>query len=321
MKSETRNPNQETSPLYAALTPSEVAALLGPCVIHAGEKGSVAVEVCTSRWNSFAEDFTRRLTARLRPLIRAAVRVTFSSSSTLTAENLTASTASGEVVSLWQSGRSLEPLAIILSVPLVASFVDRLLGGRSAPNCDELELHRPLTEVDQRLASRLNEAVCRSMSEAVELKSPLELTELPDSANSLFEAWLSDCPLVRLTFDLQFVQGGGALDLLLPSEIAESLMDQLKAAESKNPSIDRVRIESPIASPPRSLVVAQLSQTSVSKNDLQSLAVGDVLLMPSPLDQSVQVFVDGHRKFSGIAGISDGRKAIRLTKADSESGL
>ena len=316
MKSETRNPKPEVQQLHAVLTPSELAALLGPCTAQVTESAPTAAETSASQWNSFAEEFSRRLTTRLRPLIRAAVRVTFSGSRTLTAETLATSQEAREVVSLWQSVRSIEPLAVVLSVPLVAAFVDRLLGGRSAPNGDEADLHRPLTEVDQRFASRLSEAVRQSVSEQSESASPLELTELSGNTNSLLEAWLPDCSLLRLSFDLRFVQGGGSLDLLLPTEIADSLADQPEVAESRKMSLNP-SAECPTISSRRSVVVAQLSQTSLSRNDLQSLAVGDVLLMPTNLNQSVRVLIDGHSRFDGIAGTLDGHKAIRLTNAGS----
>jgi len=307
MKSETRNPKPEPQLHHAVLTPSELAALLGPSAAHVVEQVPVVPEASTSRWTSFADEFARSLTVRLRPLIRAAVRVTFSGSYALTAEVLTTSSETREVVSLWQSARSIEPLAVRLSVPLVATFVDRLLGGRSAPICDEADLHRPLTEVDQRFAFRLSDAVRSSVSEQV------ELTELSRHADSLGEAWLPDCSLLQLSFDLRFVQGGGTLGLVLPIELAESLADPPEVADSIQTSPSQKTSEASNGLSRRSLVVAQLSQTSLPRSELQSLAVGDVVLMPTSADQSVQVLVDGLPRFDGIAGTIDGHKAIRVT--------
>ena len=314
MKSESRNSKPDPQQLRSALTPSELAALLGPCAAQSTEPKSVAAGTATSRWALFAETFASRLTTRLRPLIRAAVRVTCSGSELRTAESLTIQKEAREVlVRLCQTDRSLEPVAVVLSVPLVASFVDRLLGGRSASNSDETDLHLPLTVVDQRLASRLNDAVRQSMTEAAQLPSALPLTELPDTANSLVEAWLPDSPLLQLSFDVRFVQGGGSLDLLLPCEVAESLVEQSHELDSPKPVSSSLPAEWPLESSRRSVIMAQLGQTSLSKRDLKLLAVGDVLLIDSPLDQTVRVFVEGCPVFSGIAGISHGHKAIRLT--------
>lgn len=311
MKSETRNSKPEAQLHHATLTPSELAALLGPCAANVVEPAPVVPEPSPSRWTSFADEFARSLTARLRPLIRAAVRVTFSGSHCVTAETLTSSLEAREVVTLWQSASLIEPLAVMLSVPLVATFVDRLLGGRSAPSCDETDLHRPLTEVDQRFASRLNDAVRSSMSEQV------ELTELSNHADSLAEAWFPDCSLLRLSFDLRFVQGGGTLDLLLPIELAESLADPPEVADSTRMPPSQKIPEASNGSSRRSLVVAQLSQTSLPRSELQSLGVGDVVLMPTNADQSVRVLVDGQQRFEGLAGTIDGHKAIRLTATGS----
>lgn len=301
----------------ATLTPSELAALLGPCVAPIIEPPFTATESSSSRWTSLAEEIARDLTSRLRPLIRAAVRVTFSGSRMLTAETVTASQENRDVVRLWQAARSVEPMALVLSSPLVATFLDRLLGGHSAPHGDETDLHRPLTDVDQRFASRLSDAVRQSVSEQTEKTSPLELTEWPGHSNSLMEAWLPDCSLLRLSFDLRFVQGGGSLGLLLPLEIAEAFADQPDVAESPTQWPSPISAETPVLTPRKSAVVAQLGQTILSGSDLRSLAAGDVLLMPTISDQSARVLIDGHAKFDGIAGTIDGQKAIRLTNVAS----
>ena len=62
---------------------------------------------------------------------------------------------------------------------------------------------------------------------------------------------------------------------------------------------------------------AALSQTSLSRDDLRALAVGDVVLIPANSNQSVRVLIDGHTRFDGIAGTIDGHKAIRLTTTSS----
>ena len=315
MSGEIRNPKSEIRNASAVLTPSELETLLGPRVAEVVEPSCIETANPTTCWTGFAETFARQLTTRLRSLLRAAVRVTFSSSRTLTAEALTTAQEARNIVSLWQSDRSLEPLAISLSVSLVATFVDRLLGGHSVSNSDETDLHRPLTEVDQQLASRLIDAVRGSLSEPAESVSPLTLTELSAAANSSDDAWFPDCSLVRLSFELRFVQGGGTLELWLPSEIAETLADDPIAEDSARASLNHATTESSNVPTKRSSIVTQMGQISLPRCDLQSLEVGDVLLMPANSERSARVFVDGQLQFDGVAGAIAGRKAIRLTKA------
>lgn len=313
MSLEARKPKPEARNLSATLTPSELAALLGPCVTPVAEPATVTPEITIFRWTSFAEDFARRLTARLRPLIRAAARVTFRDGRTLTVESLELSPDSTSVVRFWQSSRSIEPFAVTFSSPLVSTFVDRLLGDRLTSNRDEAELHRPLTEVDARLASRLIDAVRECVSESVATRDTLDLSDAQTAALSFAEAWLPDSSVVRLTFELRFVQGGGSLDLLLPLEVAETFADPPSAGNSLTASTVS---PSPANPSKRATVVAQLVPTSLSRDDLQSLAVGDVLLTGLATDPSLRVFLDGQPRFRAIAGTIEGHKAVRLTTAD-----
>jgi flagellar motor switch protein FliM len=303
----------------ASLTPSELAALLGPQAANVCSP-SVSVPEDVPRWTQFVDALSRALTARLRTLLRAAVRVTPKGGCPLTAEAVIAVHDPRSVLSVWQSNRSIEPLACVLSPPLVATFVDRLLGGRSAPSGEGAELHRPLTDIDQRLSSRLIDAVRLSVIEQTEPDNSLQLAELPPNTTSFEEAWLPDCPLLRISLELRFVQGGGTLDLLFPIEIADSFEDVPIAADVSRSSLDNPSFDPPTTTVRRSTVVAQLVPTSLKKKDLQSLAVGDVLLTESAPDQSLQVLIDGQIRFCATAGTIAGHKAIRLVSTFGERG-
>ncbi|HLQ43957.1 MAG TPA: FliM/FliN family flagellar motor switch protein [Planctomycetaceae bacterium] len=300
----------------ATLSPSELAALLGP-FDHKTVERSVAAPDDTPRWSHFADEFARSLTARLRPLVRAAARVQPSSQRTLSAEAVAATNDVRSVVSFWQSNQSLEPLAVVLSSPLVTTFVDRLLGGRSEPNFDEPTEHRPLTDIDHRLATRLIDAARQCVMELATSESPLDLSDLPPHATSFAEAWLSDCSLRQLSFELRFVQGGGSLDLLLPLDVANAFTGQDAENDviGTQPAIEKHVLPTEDArgqSAPRSVVVAQLARTRLSANDLESLAVGDMLLTDVAFGNALEVLIDGQPRFRAEAGTLDGHKAVRL---------
>jgi flagellar motor switch protein FliM len=314
--------NSEPRNSHPSLTASELAALLGPAASPAVESSPTTVlQVC---WTTFVEGFTRSLTSRLRSLIRAAVRVTSHGNQTLTADAAMTSHGTRSVVSVWQPSNSLEPLAFVLSPPLVATFVDRMLGGHSASNGEPPNQPLPLTEVDRRLAARLIDAIRLSLVERATSDRVWELTEL-SHATSFAEAWLPDCSLLRMSFELQFVRGGGTLDLLMPVEFADLFADAPTADFAPTTSSPRQSLESNSSPARRSTVVAQFAATSLSSNDLQSLAIGDVLLLDSATDPSLKVFLDGRFQFHAAAGTSHGRKAIRMTtaavKSPTETGV
>jgi flagellar motor switch protein FliM len=294
----------------ATLTSSELAALLGPVVTPTAElpPQTHAQDV---RWTKFTDGFARSLTIRLRSLIRAAVRVTPLANATLTAESANKTNETRSIVCVWQPHGLLDSVATVLSPLLVATFVDRLLGGRSTPNGEPPDQHRPLTEVDQRLAAKLTEAVRLSVIEQAATTSNLELTNHPHATNCA-DVWLPDCLLLRLSYELQFVQGGGSLDLLLPLDVAADFADEPMADP-----VPPTPSESTSATTRRSTVVAQFAPTTLSGDELQSLSVGDVLPLDSATDQSLRVLMDGRLRFHAAAGTIHGHKAFRLTAAAS----
>ncbi len=317
------------------LSPSELAALLGPIVHRPVERMAAASEEMP-QWDRFAAAFSHALTGRLRPLVRAAVRVQPSGCRALTAEAVNSASDSRSLVSFWQSNRSLEPLAMTLTAPLVTTFVDRLLGGRAESNLDELVEHRPLTDVDQRLVRRLIEAVRQCLIELAGPDHSLEMNDLPPHATSFAEAWLSDCSLLRLSFELRFVQGGGVLELLLPFDIANAFADaevvstsdesfsrplSSEAGSQANKNVrpaegERSQRQSRSATVVQMAVaqmaVARLARTELATSDLRSLAVGDVLLTDTAPGQPLEVLVAGRLGFHAEPGTLDGHKAVRL---------
>ncbi len=305
----------------ANLSPSELASLLGP-IEHSLIQRSAAAWPASEelpQWNHFAEEFARSLTARLRPLVKAASRVQPSGRKSQTADAVIANHDTRSAVCFWQSNRSVEPLSIILSPPLVATFVNRLLGGRSRPSLDEPIEQRMLTEIDHRLAARLIEAArqCVIEAAAVELsESSFALNDLPPQTTSFEEAWLSDCPLLRLSFELRFVQGGGSLDLLIPVELAAAFASQNSDHSSqnrpRNHSLDEVVLSQGLSKLPPISVVAHLTRMTLSADDLRSLAVGDVLLTDVAPESPLEVIVGEATHFQAESGCLNGHKAIRL---------
>ncbi len=292
----------------ASLSPSELVALLGPA-LHEQPAPVLSNRTATVRWQRFADEFARTLTTRLRPLVRVAVRAQPSGGHALTAEATGSASDSRALVRFWQANLSLEPLAVVLSQSLVATFVDRLLGGRSAPSVEEPTEHRPLTDVDQQLAKRLSDVVRQSVIEHATTEASVELTELSPGETSFAEAWLPNTWLLRLSFDVRFVQGGGTIDLLLPREVAEAF-----AADAAAPQIAQPADVTPIAASLQqcSTIVARLAPLTLSRSDLAKLSVGDVILTETVPGQAIEVLIDGRPRFSALAGTLNGHKAIRL---------
>lgn len=307
----------------ANLSPSELASLLGPqglSQVYQSAPPRVAADDF-AQWVPFADEFARSLTARLRPLVKAASRVQPLGRKSQTADAVIANHDARSVVGFWQSGHSLEPLSIILSPPLVTTFVDRLLGGRSGSSFDEPLESRPLTEIDHRFAARLVDAARQCLVEAAVIGSSaasFDLCELPARTTSFEEAWLPDCSLLRLSFELRFVQGGGSLDLLIPHEVAalftsaepnESPKVRSQGAEffSRDEHHSRAQHQ-----PQKTSVIAQLARLTLPAEDLESLTVGDVLITDVTPNHPLEVRIGDSPWLRADSGCLDGHKAVRI---------
>lgn len=300
----------------AMLSPSELAALLGHVLsVEDRELQIPASSLVTdsATWQFFVEEFARALTAKLRTLVRAAVRVQPGECRQLLAAEALRVRDNHGVVSVWQASPSLESVAVELSASLVATFVDRLLGGHSPPPLDESVECRPLTDVDQRLADRLIEAARQSLFE-VPHEPRLVLGGSNQTASNLLDAWMPDLPLLHASFEIRFVQGGGTLDWWLPWDLAQTFARPTntdRAGQTSEPTHAELALQTPI---PRSTLVARLAETSLSASDWHSLAVGDVLLTGATPGQPLDIVIDGRLSFTAQAGSQNGQKAARLLR-------
>ncbi|MCX7423478.1 MAG: FliM/FliN family flagellar motor switch protein [Planctomycetia bacterium] len=307
----------------ANLSPSELASLLGPIEISQVRQSPVAHVSADdfAEWVRFADEFARVLSSRLRPLVKAASRVQPNGCKSQTAEFVIANHDARSVVGFWQSDRSAEPLSVVLSPTLVTTFVDRLLGGRPGPSFDESIERRPLTEIDHRLAARLIDVARQCLVEAAAVgatDASFELRELPTQTNSFEEAWFPDGSLLRLSFELRFVQGGGWLDLLIPRDMAAAFActrsDDLSQKQGKGLDVSSsVAFQSRvIPNSKQTPVVAQLTRMMLAVEEIQSLSVGDVLLTDVAPDEPLDVRLGESVWLRADSGCQDGHKAIRI---------
>jgi flagellar motor switch protein FliM len=304
----------------SGLSPAELAALLGPQASVAMPTTPVATyDSLSPEWRTVGEVFARALAMRLRPQIRAAVRVTVLAATRTTAECVTTAGDAQAVIQFFQCRASLEPLALVLSSGLVTTFLDRMLGGRATPADKAPERSRTLTDVDHRIARRLLNAAQASLEELTG-SDATQLAVTPSDAQTVAEAWLPEQPLVRLTLELQFAQGGGHLDLLLPQEIGDWLMTPGVTTDGPHSEEPVPADSSGAGEPPKpSLIIAELAQVRLSPADFAGLSVGDVLLTDTLPGDGLRVFVDGQLRFQAVGGEMSGRKAIRLTQDWSRS--
>ncbi|MEO5372639.1 MAG: FliM/FliN family flagellar motor C-terminal domain-containing protein, partial [Magnetococcus sp. DMHC-1] len=57
-----------------------------------------------------------------------------------------------------------------------------------------------------------------------------------------------------------------------------------------------------------------IDHVSMSMRDMINLKVGDVIMLNTDLTEEVDIDIDGHTRYAAIAGVVDGKRALRVTR-------
>jgi flagellar motor switch protein FliM len=198
-------------------------------------------------------------------------------------------------------------------------MLDRLLGGRPAP---ERLRPRPLTELELDLAARILDRMLAELEATWSGARPLRLTweKVKDELRGPAELGLNEpLWLFQLQVNLGSVQG--VVSLGWTKELLERLGSQLSAADHE--VVEHSRHEDarsgqgwnshrPTARNERLTLRATLQETTIRREELEELSVGDIITTDHPVDQPLIVTVNGVPRFLASPGILQGRTAFRV---------
>jgi flagellar motor switch protein FliM len=209
---------------------------------------------------------------------------------------------------------------LLIEIPphILFPIIDRLLGGRveSGPIPQ-----RPLTEIEQRLASRIMSwfldelAQCWQSVAAMEFSvdrfehNPLRLRLLPPSE-----------PLVVVRLEIDLPSASGTINLGIPQRCLNAMGDTLvqRSGETNWPTTELAHVDrgtDHASHESVSQVVATLAESTISMADLVGLRVGDIILTDKSAHEPIQIAVDGTPRYEAAIGTVEGRKAIRIKSA------
>ncbi len=178
---------------------------------------------------------------------------------------------------------------------LMFSLLDRLLGGPIRQHKGEF---RPLSELENRIAGQMVEAVIRAFEAAwPELRVAAPPNE---TACRLNRAWLT-CrePYACCEMVLHLGPVSGRIAAAVPWQIARHAI-VLPPDAAAPPT------------PPPVQVTVVLGQCTVSARDLAQLEVGDLIPTEQRYDQPLDVLVEGGGRYQGRLGSCQGHKAVRI---------
>ncbi|MHC4877811.1 MAG: flagellar motor switch protein FliM [Planctomycetota bacterium] len=265
------------------------------------------------------DGFSREFGAGLSAMLRTICEVKLISVDQLTYSEFVFSVENPTCFNLVES-RGLDGHFILdLNPSIVFPIVDRLLGGGKESAGQALP-HRPLTEIEVRLASRVTDIAMRALENAWHNICDLGLTVAQVESNpQLVQIVPPNEVVVLVSFEITMGEVRGILNLCLPFNTIETHASKLTSdswVSYKRRPLDeqqRMHLESGMSRASVELSV-QLASTSLTTADAMNLEVGDIILTEQDITSGAQILVAGRPVFTGFPGVLKGQKAIRVAR-------
>jgi flagellar motor switch protein FliM len=120
--------------------------------------------------------------------------------------------------------------------------------------------------------------------------------------------------VVAVVFDVKVGDVRGRINLCLPTNVAEIAGDHFAHAWQRQrrelTPAERASMEENFARVP--VPVVPLIRTRLNAGAVLALAVGEVLALPLPADQPIDVYAGGIRKFTGRLAADNGRLMVMV---------
>lgn len=209
-------------------------------------------------------------------------------------------------------------LLVELHPSILFPLIDRLLGGGKEIGP---VVQRPLTEIEQRLASRIMALLLQELQRAWEPVAPLTLSvERVESNPQLAEITSSADAVIAMTFEAAMGEARGPINLCIPFTSLERVVAKLldnggasqnqKGATADTRAIIGRQLDGSLVD-----VVVTVAETQLSAADLLGLAVGDIITTDKDFREPLDVAVQGIDKLLATGGAHKGNKAIRIDTA------
>jgi flagellar motor switch protein FliM len=206
-------------------------------------------------------------------------------------------------------------MCLEISPLIIYPIIDRLLGGDSQ---DLFIPQRPMTLIENRLISNVTRRGLSALSEAWASIKQLEFRIGATESNpQLVQIVPPNEVVVVIAFELKLGNRAGTMNLCIPYNVIEPLMEDLssqnwfavsKNQRSKETEANLVRnlTRAPLE------VTGLLATTTITMQDLLGLSVGDIIVTETPATKPISVCVEKERKFLANLGQFKGNRALKI---------
>jgi flagellar motor switch protein FliM len=263
------------------------------------------------------EGFARNFGASLSGFLRTIVEVKVASCEQMTYSEFTSGLPNPTSFNL-VSAEGLEgQMCLEISPLIIYPIIDRLLGG----NTQDLFIpQRPMTLIESRLISNVTSRGLSALSEAWANVRQLQFTVAATESNpQLVQIVPPNEVVVVIGFELKLTTRAGTMNLCIPYNVIEPVMEQLSSqswfSSSKHQRSKEVetRITQTLSTAPLR-VMGMLAETTITVKDLLHLSVGDLIVTEKAASKPAVVLVEGERKYIAHLGQYRGKRALKIIR-------
>lgn len=264
------------------------------------------------------EGFARNFGASLSGFLRMIVEVRLVSCEQLTYAEFIGALPNPTAFNLLEAPPLEGQMCMEVSPLIIYPLIDRLLGG----NNDDLFIpQRPLTVIETRLISKITDRALTALGEAWAGVQELEfqLTET-ESNPQIVQIVPPNEVVIVIGFEVKLANRAGTMNLCIPYNVIEPLMEDLSAqswfnaSRLKDPEQFVGRIASQLEQAGLQ-VSGLLAETTMTLSDLLGLSSGDLVVTEKPAAESVVLCVEGEKKFLADVGQIKGSRALQVKRA------
>lgn len=214
----------------------------------------------------------------------------------------------------------IEPLKgaalVAMDNTLVFTIVDSILGGTGAPSIPSN--NRLFTPIELRLMEKIVKDALVDMEKAWAPLLAVKMNLLRMEMNPrLVNIVPSEYQVVTMSLKIQIEETVGTMILAVPYMTIEPVRDKLKSGMQVDMmAVDpqwSYRLSEELAEAPLEISV-EMGNSVITLDELLNLAPGDTIMMNNRGRDELLIKVGGVNKFTGIPGVRDGNKAVKISR-------
>lgn len=259
------------------------------------------------------DKMARSLSSQISASMRSIVEITLHSADQMTYGEFLMSLPSPTSFNVF----SMKPLdgngALEINPSIAFSMVDRLLGG----NGEGYETSRDFTDIELNLLDTMLRIIMQNLKEAWSAIIDMYPTiEAKESSPNVVQIVAQNEIVIMVVMEISIGQSSGMMNICYPVIAMESVLPKLvsrdlmlqdtSSKKSRNKELKALLGGAKVS------IEASLGEAELDFKKVLELDVGDVIMLNSPANDHVTLYVDEKKKFMGEMGVHRYRKSIRV---------